>query len=68
MPYPDGAIKEKRRGFEYDPDYFDKLGVVERNGVRLIYNRVDGVLRVERMEPTLETVLEDLETVLGDRD
>ena len=68
MPYPDGAIKEKRRGFEYDSDYLDKLGVVERNGVRLIYNRVDGVLRVERMEPTLETVLEDLETVMGDRD
>jgi len=66
MGYDEDTVREVRRGFEYDPDRLDNLGVVERNGVRLIYNRMDGYLRVERTDPTLETIAADLRRVMGD--
>jgi len=65
MGYDEDTIREVHRGLEYDPDKLDNLGMVERNGVRFLYNRMDGYLRVERTEPTLETIRQDLERVMG---
>jgi hypothetical protein len=67
MAYSEDAIHSvKRRGFSYSIDCLDELGIVEENGVRLIYDRMNDSLRVERTRPTLETIKQDLEEVIGE--
>jgi len=66
MGYDDDTIRETERGFSYDRGRLENLGIVERNGVRLMCDRTNGRLVVERMEPTLDTIRQDLETVIGD--
>jgi len=62
MPHDGLTLTE--RGFTYDVDRIDdELGMIEENGIRLLHDRRNGVLRVERIDPTIEQIIEDLEAI-----
>lgn len=58
--YASGTIKETQFGFDYDVEKLENLGWVDRNGVRLLYNRQDDRLEIRRTKPRMEDLLEEL--------
>lgn len=42
--------RETHKGIRYNPEALDELGIIEKKGIRFMYDRMNGELVVERQE------------------
>ena len=57
--------REIERGLEYDVEHLNSLGVLEVNGISLLFDRMNNRLVIQREELSLQEIIEELERKVG---
>jgi len=61
------GLHERKDGIVYDVDKIDdELGIIEKDGIRLTHDRMNGTLRIERTQIGLTEIIGELEELVDD--
>ncbi len=62
------SITETENGFKFDVEHLNDLGMVQENGITLLFDRMNNQLVIERDELSLREIVDELEELVDTED